>query len=96
MPEPAGRIVFCPEWNGASPRYRHGAFWAHGRRLQVVLTTRAPVRTTFSVEGRRVRSVRVVAGDRLGIPLGSPGWHLVGVDLRRSDRGLRLAKIRVS
>jgi hypothetical protein len=91
--EPRGRIVFCPEWDGPSPRYRHGAFWARGSRLEVVLTTRDPVRTTFTVDGRRVRSVRFVAGNRLGVPLGRRGWHLVGVDLRRSDRGLRLARL---
>jgi hypothetical protein len=95
VPEPHARLVFCPEWNGPSPRYRHGAFWARGSRLEVVLTTRDPVRTTFSVDGRRVRSIRVVVGNRLGVPLGRSGWHLVGVDLRRSDRGLRLAAIRV-
>jgi hypothetical protein len=94
VPEPTRRIVFCPEWNGASPRYRHSAFWARGRRLQVVLTTRDPDRTTFTVDGRRVRSVRVVVGNRLGVPLGHAGWHLVGVDVRRSDRGLRLAELR--
>jgi hypothetical protein len=93
VPEPTRRIVFCPEWNGASPRYRHSAFWARGTRLQVVLTTRDPDRTTFTVDGRRVRSVRVVVGNRLGVPLGRPGWHLVGVDVRRSDRGLRLAEL---
>jgi hypothetical protein len=94
--EPSDPIVFCPEWDGRAPRYRHGAFWAHGKRLEVVLTTGAPVRTTFTVDGRRVRSVRVVVGNRLGVPLGGPGWHLVGVDLRRADRGLRLARISTS
>ncbi len=92
--KPTKRFSFCPEWDDRAPRYRHGAFWARGRRLEVVLTTRNPVRTTFTVDGRRVRSVRVVTGNRLGIPLGRPGWHLVGVDLRRADRGLRLAELR--
>jgi hypothetical protein len=91
--EPAARIVFCPEWVGRSPRYRHGAFWARGSRLQVLLTTRDPVRATFTVDGRRVRSRRVVAPVRVTVPLGRSGWHLVGVDLRRSDRGLRLAEL---
>jgi hypothetical protein len=94
--EPEDTLVFCPEWDGRSPRYRHAAFWARGKRLQVVLTTRAPDRTTFTVDGRRVRSVRVVVGGRVGVPLGASGWHLVGVDIRRADRGLRLADIRVS
>jgi hypothetical protein len=96
VPEPTERLVFCAEWVGRSPRYRHAAFWARGRRLQVVLTSGAPDRITFTVDGRRVRSVRVVVGDRVGVPLGHPGWHLVGVDVRRTDRGLRLAEVRVS
>jgi hypothetical protein len=87
--EPAARVVFCPGWNGGEPRYRHAALWARGRRLQVVLTTRDPVRVTFTVDGRRVRSFRVTVGDRVGVPLGGGGWHLVGMDVVRADRGLR-------
>ncbi len=94
VPEPTPDVVFCQGWNDRSPRYRHAALWARGSRLQVVLTTRAPVRTTFSVDGRPVRSVRVVVGNRIGVPLGSAGWHLVGVDVVRADRGLRLDSVR--
>jgi len=91
--EPSKAVVFCAGWNNRSPRYRHAALWARGRRLQVALTTREPVRVTFLVDGRRVRSSRVVGGDRVGLPLGRPGWHLVGVDVVRADRGLRLTSV---
>jgi hypothetical protein len=96
VPEPRRRVSFCHGWNGRSPRFRHAALWARGSRLQLVLTTRAPVRAAFSVDGRRVRSLRVVVGNRIGVPLGRPGWHLVGVDVVRADRGLRLASVRAT
>jgi hypothetical protein len=94
VPEPRRPLVFCQGWNGGSPVHRHTAFWARGSRLQVVLTTREPDRITFSVGGRRVRSVRVTEPNRIGVPLGAGGWHLVGVDITRTDRGLRLESIR--
>ncbi len=87
--EPSARVVFCPGWNNGSPQYRHAALWARGRRLQVVLTTRDPVRVAFTVDGKRVRSFRVTVGNRVGILLGAGGWHLVGMDTVRADRGLR-------
>jgi hypothetical protein len=96
LAEPARRIVFCEGWNGHSPRYRHAAFWARGRRLQIVLTTRAPVQTALSVDGRLVRSLRLQRGTRVVGPLGAPGWHLVGVDVDRADRGLRLESVKAS
>jgi hypothetical protein len=94
VPEPRGSLVFCQGWNGGSPAHRHTAFWARGSRLQVVLTTRQPDRITFSVGGRRVRSVRVTGPTRIGVPLGAGGWHLVGVGITRTDRGLRLVSVR--
>jgi hypothetical protein len=90
VPEPTRRVVFCEGWRGRSPRYRHAAFWVHGPRLQAVLTTRAPVHVTFTADGRRARSLEVVTGNRVDVPLGRPGWHLVGVDVDRADRGLRV------
>jgi hypothetical protein len=94
VPEPRRPLVFCQGWNGGSPAHRHTAFWARGSRLQVVLTTREPDRITFSVGGRPVRSVRVTGPNRIGVPLGAGGWHLVGVDITRTDRGLRLVSVR--
>ncbi|MGB2875064.1 MAG: hypothetical protein WBB76_06260 [Gaiellaceae bacterium] len=95
VPEPRTPLVFCPEWNERSPRYRHGAFWIKGSgRLVVRLATLAPDRTTISVDGTS-RSARVVRPVTLRLPLRRPGWHLVGVDSVRSDRGLRLAAIAV-
>jgi hypothetical protein len=93
VPEPTTRIVFCPEWVGRSPRYRHGAFWIRGTgRLDVRLESNGPCRTTITVDGAK-RSVRVVEPSRLSVPLRRGGWHLVGVDVRRADRHVRLISI---
>jgi hypothetical protein len=94
VPEPAGDVVFCESLAGGLPRFRHAAFWAHGRALRVALTTRAPDRTTFTVGGRVRSSVRVVGPISVRFRLGGPGWHLVGVDVVRTDRGLRLDSVR--
>jgi hypothetical protein len=93
VPEPQRPVVFCQGWNDGTPLHRHTAFWARGSRLQVRLTTKEPDRTTFSVDGHRVRSVRVTAPLTLGVPLRSPGWHLIGVDVVRTDHGLRLGSV---
>ena len=96
LPEPTERIVFCPEWNDRSPRYRHGAFWMRGAgQLVIRLESNAPDRTTISVDGAR-RSVRVVQPSRLSVPLRRPGWHLVRVDVVRADRRVRLVSIRAT
>jgi hypothetical protein len=94
VPEPQRPLVFCEGWNGRSPTHRHTAFWARGSRLRVALTTREPDRATFSVDGQRATSVRVTAPTVITVPLGSGGWHLVGVDITRTDRGLRLESVR--
>jgi hypothetical protein len=94
--EPTARTVFCPEWLGRSPRYRHGAFWIHGAGLlEVRLESDGPCRTTITVDGNR-GSVRVVEPSRLSVPLRGGGWHLVGVDVRRADRHVRLVSIRTT
>ena len=94
--EPKDPVVFCPEWDGRSPRYRHGAFWVRGSgELEVRLTSNAPDRTTISVGGAR-RSVRVVEPTTLRVPLRGGGWHLVRVNVRRADRRVRLVGIRVA
>jgi hypothetical protein len=95
VPEPRRRLVFCQGWRGREPQHRHTAFWARGSRLRIALTTRAPDRTTFSVSGRRVSSVRVTRPTTIEVPLGpGGGWHLVGLDVVRTDRGLRLDSVR--
>jgi hypothetical protein len=86
--EPARRLVFCEGWNDRSPRYRHAAFWAPGP-VRVTLTTRDPVRTNITVDRKLVRSLRVSGPLSLGIPTG-PGWHDIGFDVDRADRGLRV------
>jgi hypothetical protein len=94
--EPASGPVFCPEWNGRAPHYRHGAFWIRGAgRLVVRLASDGPDRTTITVDGTS-RSARVVEPVMLSVPLRRPGWHLVGVDVRRADRRVRLVSIRTS
>ena len=94
--EPAAKIVFCPEWAGRSPRYRHGAFWIRGAgRLEVRLVSNGPDRTTITADGAR-RSVRVVRPSSLSVPLRRRGWHLVRVDVRRADRHVRLVSIRTT
>jgi hypothetical protein len=96
VPEPNKKIVFCPQWNGRSPRYRHGALWIRGGGdLVVRLTSDGPDRTWISADGTR-RSVRVVGSKTLRVPLRHAGWHLVGVDVRRADRHVRLAAIRTT
>jgi hypothetical protein len=95
-PEPRARAVFCPEWNGNSPRYRHGAFWVRGAGdLEVDLTSSGPCRTTISI-GDVSRSVRVVGRAHLTVPLPEVGWNLVRVDVRRADRHVRLVSIRTT
>jgi hypothetical protein len=96
VPEPRRRLVFCQGWDAGTPLHRHTAFWARGSLLRMTLSTRQPDRATFSVRGRRARSVRVTASTRLSVPLGVGGWHRVGVDVVRTDRGLRLGSIRVA
>ena len=96
VPEPAAKIVFCPEWVGRSPRYRHGAFWIRGGgELVVRLESDGPDRTWITADGTR-RSVRVVGPKTLRVPLRHDGWHLVGVDVRRADRHVRLTTIRTT
>jgi hypothetical protein len=93
VPEPSQRVVFCPEWNGRSPRYRHGAFWIRGGGdLVVRLESSGPDRTSISADGM-ARSVRVVSPKTLRVPLANRRWHLVRVDVRRADRDVRLVKI---
>jgi hypothetical protein len=93
LPEPGARIVFCAQWNGRSPLYRHGAFWIRGGGdLVVRLESNGPDRTWVSADGT-TRSVRVVGPKTLRVPLASRRWHLVGVTVRRADRHVRLVQI---
>jgi hypothetical protein len=52
------------------------------------LTTREPVRTRLTVDRRPTRSL--VVTNPVPVRLGGPGWHLIGVDVSRADRGLRV------
>jgi hypothetical protein len=88
VPQPTRHIVFCEGWKGLSPRYRHAAFWARGP-VKLGLTTQDPVSTTVSVDRKPVRSLRVTGPVSLRVPTG-PGWHVVGIDVDRADRGLRV------
>jgi hypothetical protein len=88
--EPTRNVVFCEGWNGRSPRYRHAAFWARGS-VRVELTTREPVRATLSVDRRPVHTQRVTGPATLR--LGSAGWHLVGIEVDRADRGLTVERV---
>jgi hypothetical protein len=85
--EPTANVVFCEGWNGRSPRYRHAAFWARGP-VALRLTTREPVGATITVDRRLSRTQRV-AGP-VSFRVGSAGRHLIGLDVERADRGLRL------
>jgi len=91
--EPSPRLVFCQGWLDGLPLHRHTAFWARGSRLRIVVTTRDPDRITFSVDGERARSIRLTGPSRLGVPLGGQQWHLIGVNIVRTDRGLRLPSV---
>jgi hypothetical protein len=88
--EPTRTIVFCEGWNGRSPRFRHAAFWARGP-VALRLTTREPVHARLSVDRRATRSLHVTGP--VTVRLGAPGWHLIGVDVHRADRGLKLERI---
>jgi hypothetical protein len=88
VPEPTRRIVFCDGWNDRAPRHRHAAFWARGP-VRVTLTTRDAVRTKITVDRKPVRSLLVSGPVSLHVPTG-PGWHDIGVDVDRADRGLRV------
>jgi hypothetical protein len=92
VPEPTRRVVFCEGWNGRSPRYGHAAFWARGP-VGVTLTTRDPVHTRLSVDRRPARSLRVTTPARVRLAPGH-GWHLIGIDVDRADRGLRVEPTR--
>jgi len=87
VPEPRKRVVFCAGWKGASPRYRHAAFWARAR-LRVHFTTHKRVRVRLSLDGRAVRSLLVTRP--VTVRVGHTGWRLVGIDVNRADRGLRV------
>jgi len=88
---PGKRVVFCQGWKGGSPRYRHAAFWANGQ-VRVHLTSREPVRVTLSIKGRLVHSLRLTKP--VSIRIARAGWWLVGVDVTRADRGLRVTVTR--
>ena len=88
MAEPASRVVFCEGWRGGSPRFRHAAFWARGQ-VRVRLSTRKPVRVRLSLgPGVAVHALRVTKP--VSVRIGRAGWWLVGVDVVRADRGLRV------
>jgi hypothetical protein len=87
--EPARRVVFCAGWHGGSPRFRHAAFWARGQ-VRVHLATREPVRVKLSLgPGVAVHALRVTKP--VSVHIGRAGWWLVGVDVTRADRGLRIS-----
>ncbi len=87
--EPARRVVFCAGWNGGSPRYRHAAFWTRGQ-VRVRLSTQRPVRVRLSLgPGAAVHALRVTKP--VSVRIGRAGWWLVGVDVTRADRGLRVS-----
>jgi hypothetical protein len=90
--EPTENVVFCEGWNGRSARYRHAAFWARGP-LRVGLTTREPVEAALSVDCKSARSLRVTGPVSVQLATG-PGWHLIGIDVDRADRGLRVEPTR--
>jgi hypothetical protein len=89
VPEPSKRVVFCEGWEGGSPRYRHAALWARGSVL-LRLTTRDPVRVKLTLDGRPILRRRI-GTLRPSLLLAGRGWHLIGVDVNRADRGLRVS-----
>jgi hypothetical protein len=87
--EPSRRAVFCEGWNGGSPRNRHAAFWARGP-VRLALSSRRPVGVTISVD-RRPAATRRVGALKPSLLLKGKGWHLIGVDVTRADRGLQVS-----
>jgi hypothetical protein len=57
--------------------------------VRVHLTTRQPVHVTLSLNRQPVRALRVTKPVSIRIARG--GWRLVGIDVDRADRGLRVS-----
>jgi hypothetical protein len=85
VPEPGKRVVFCAGWKGGSPRYRHAAFWARGP-VRLELSSLEPVEVTITVDRHPILNVV-----KPSLLIAGHGWQLIGVDVNRADRGLRVS-----
>ena len=77
----------------------HGAFWLHGEgRVRLRLAAARPLRATLAVDGERVLRRRIHGAATVTLPLGTPGWHLVAIDVPHlvetegEKNGLRVAR----
>jgi hypothetical protein len=87
--EPVHGLHFCQGWYGPEagqvPMSEvHAPFWAYGSgTLALVVQSPQPLMTRFSVDERIVVTRTVSNAQRIILPLGAAGWHLVTLDVPR-------------
>jgi hypothetical protein len=86
---PRGTLHFCQGWygpeNGQVPMSEpHAPLWVYGSGT-IALAVQSPqtLVTRFSVDGRLVATRTVSNAQRVVLPLGSAGWHLIALDVPR-------------
>jgi hypothetical protein len=105
-----GPPVYCFGWANRVPgvpgrtmSVSHAPLWVYGSGdLRLRVSAPAPLASTFSVDGRVLRT-RLVSGPvDVRVPLGPRGWHLVAVEVPHllpgpgKRAGLRLLSLRVT
>jgi len=88
--EPArGTLHFCQGWygpeDGQVPMSEpHAPLWLYGSgTVAFAVQSPEPLVTRFSVDGRLVATRTVSSAQRVVLPLGAAGWHLVALDVPR-------------
>jgi hypothetical protein len=88
--EPArGRFHFCQGWYGPEAGQvpmseSHAPFWVYGSgTIALAVQSPEPLATTFSVDERVVATRTVSNAQRVVLPLGAAGWHLIALDVPR-------------
>jgi hypothetical protein len=84
-----GELHFCQGWygaqNGQVPMSEtHAPFWVYGSgTIALAVQSPQPLATRFSVDERVVAKATVSNAQRIVLPLGRAGWHLVALDVPR-------------
>ena len=88
--EPArGTLHFCQGWYGPErgqvPMSEpHAPLWVYGSgTVALAVQSPQPLRTRFSVDERLVAIRTVSNAQRVVLPLGAAGWHLIALDVPR-------------
>lgn len=85
--EPSHGMHFCQGWygpkNGQVPMSEtHAPLWVYGSgTISLTVQAPAPLATRFSVDEREVTTRTVSNAQRVVLPLGAAGWHLVTLDV---------------